>query len=237
MDTELPHILAVDDDDRLRELLRKYLTEKGFMVSTASDAADARNKLATIDFDLIVLDLMMPGESGLELAGDLRRTSAIPILMLTAMAEPDDRITGLEQGADDYLAKPFEPRELLLRINSILRRVRAPAANGAVAQGPALVRLGNVVFDMERNILSRDGTPIRLTDVEESLLRALARHPGAVLDRDELTRRTGAGGGGSEGGRAVDVQVTRLRRKIEPDPKVPRYLQTVRGKGYVLRPD
>ncbi len=228
MDTDLPHILAVDDDDRLRELLRKFLTENGFLVTTAADAADARAKLKTIHFDLMVLDLMMPGESGLELAGDIRRHNAMPILMLTAMGEPEDRIAGLEQGADDYLAKPFEPRELLLRINSILRRVRPPS------DGPSTVQMGDVVFDMEREILLRDGEPIKLTDVEAALLRVLARRPGAVMDRQELTRRTGAGGGG---GRAIDVQVTRLRRKIEPDPKLPRYLQTVRGKGYVLRPD
>jgi two-component system phosphate regulon response regulator OmpR len=220
-----PHVLAVDDDDRLRELLRKYLSENGLLVTTASDAAEARRRLAKLAFDLIVLDLMMPGESGLDFARDLRLGNSVPILMLTAMGEAEDRIAGLEGGADDYLTKPFEPRELLLRIHSILRRVPA------LPREP--VRMGDVVFDPERGDLSRGGTPIRLTDVEASLLKALAESPGSILSREELTEATGATGGG----RAVDVQVTRLRRKIEPDPRLPRYLQTVRGKGYVLRPD
>ncbi len=228
MDADIPHILVVDDDDRLRELLRKFLTEKGFIVATASDAADARAKLKSLAFDLLILDLMMPGESGLDFAVDLRKTSEVPILMLTAMGEPEDRIAGLERGADDYLPKPFEPRELLLRINNIMRRVPPPAME-AVAQ----VRLGDAVFDRDRDELHRNGKRVRLTAVEATLLKALAEQPGTILGRDELIARTGAGGGG----RAVDVQVTRLRRKIERDPKLPRYLQTVRGKGYVLRPD
>jgi two-component system phosphate regulon response regulator OmpR len=227
METDLPHILVVDDDTRLRRLLEKFLSENGFLVVTASDAQDARRKLEGLVFDLIVLDLMMPGESGLSFAQDLRRRSAVPILMLTAMGEAEDRIAGLEAGADDYLPKPFEPRELLLRIHAILRR--APVKEEA----PSVVRLGDVVFDLEHEVLSRAGEPIRLTDVEAALLRALAERPGAVLGRDELISRTGAG----SGGRAVDVQVTRLRRKIEANPRLPRYLQTVRGKGYVLRPD
>ena len=227
MNADNPHILVVDDDDRLRELLRKFLSENGFLVATASDVADARAKLLTLTFDLIVLDLMMPGESGLDFAEDLRRRGTIPTLMLTAMGEPEDRIAGLERGADDYLAKPFEPRELLLRIHNILRRMpRRPEA-------PAGVRLGDVLFDLERGELCRDGNPIRLTAVEAALLKALAERPGTILSREELTLRTGASGGG----RAVDVQVTRLRRKIEPDPRLPRYLRTVRGRGYVLRPD
>ncbi len=225
MDSGLPHILVVDDDGRLRELLRKYLSENGFLVVTASDAADARGKLKNLAFDLIVLDLMMPGETGLDFTKSLRKTSTMPILMLTAMGEPGDRIKGLEKGADDYLAKPFEPRELVLRIHSILRRLpRRPEI-------PSEVRLGRVTFDLARDELRRDGVPVRLTDVEAALLRKLAEKPGSILSRGELSLNTGAGG------RAVDVQVTRLRRKIEPDPKLPRYLQTVRGKGYVLRPD
>ena len=227
MNADIPHVLVVDDDDRLRELLRKYLSENGFLVVTASDAADARAKLTTLAFDLIVLDLMMPGESGLDFAGDLRKESAVPILMLTAMGEPEDRIAGLERGADDYLAKPFEPRELLLRIHSILRRVPKQPDE------PVVVRLGDVLFDPEREELRRDGVPVRLTSIEAALLATLAENPGAILSREELGERTGAAGGG----RAVDVQVTRLRRKIEPDPRLPRYLQTVRGRGYVLRPD
>ncbi len=225
MDSDLPHILVVDDDVRLRELLRKYLSENGFFVVTASDAADARGKLENLAFDLIVLDLMMPGETGLDFTKSFRATSNVPILMLTAMGGPGDRIEGLEKGADDYLAKPFEPRELVLRIHSILRRLpRRPEI-------PPEVRLGRVTFDLARDELRRDGVPVHLTEVEAALLRKLAEKPGSILSREELSLNTGAGR------RAVDVQVTRLRRKIEQDPKLPRYLQTVRGKGYVLWPD
>ena len=211
MNSDLPHILVVDDDNRLRKLLRQFLSENGFWVSTASDAADARERLRGLSFDLLVLDRMMPGESGLDFAADLRKSSLVPILMLTAMSEAEDRIDGLEGGVDDYLTKPFEPRELLLRINSILRRV--PAEPSA----PKEIQLGDVVYHSKREELLRDGAKIRLTDVE----------PGRF---DRAYRASG-------GVRAIDVQVTRLRRKIEPDPKLPIYLQTVRGKGYVLRPD
>ncbi len=227
MNEDNPHILVVDDDDRLRDLLSKFLGENGFLVSVASDAADARTKMQTLTFDLIVLDLMMPGESGLDFAQDLRRRDPVPILMLTAMGETEDRINGLERGADDYLVKPFEPRELLLRLNNIIKR--APVT-GQPAQD---VLMGDVLFRPDRQELSRSGEPLRLTDVEASLLGALARRPGDILSREELIQLTGASGDG----RAIDVQVTRLRRKIEQNPKLPRYLQTVRGKGYVLRPD
>lgn len=227
MNEELPHVLVVDDDNRLRDLLGQYLGENGFLVVTASNAADARAKMKTLAFDILVLDLMMPGESGLDFAEDLRRSSQVPILMLTAMGEPENRIEGFERGADDYLVKPFEPKELLLRLHSILRRLPSPG------EPPANVTMGDVVFSPSRGELSRGGKPIRLTDVEAALLGALAKRSGEVLDREELISLTGAGGGG----RAIDVQVTRLRRKIEQDPKLPRYLQTVRGKGYVLRPD
>lgn len=224
---ESPHILVVDDDARLRKLLARYLAEHGFLVATAENAADARSKLASFTFDLIVLDLMMPGESGLSLAADLRRRSGVPILMLTAMGEPEDRIAGLEKGADDYMVKPFEPRELLLRIGNILRRV--PQASAL----PTVVHLGGMVFDMEREELRRGEQPVKLTSVETALLGALARRAGVALRREELIELTGAAGGD----RAIDVQVTRLRRKIETDPRDPRYLQTVRGRGYVLKPD
>jgi two-component system, OmpR family, phosphate regulon response regulator OmpR len=227
MTQEPSHILVVDDDARLRKLLARYLSEHGFLVASAEDAADARVKLASFAFDLIVLDLMMPGESGLSLAADLRRRSGVPILMLTAMGEPEDRIAGLEKGADDYMVKPFEPRELLLRIGNILRRV--PQANAL----PAEVRMGGMVFDMEREELREGDQPVKLTSVETALLGALARRAGVALSREELIDLTGAAGGD----RAVDVQVTRLRRKIESDPRDPRYLQTVRGRGYVLKPD
>jgi two-component system phosphate regulon response regulator OmpR len=225
--TELPHILVVDDDTRLRELLRKYLTEQGFRVTVAASAAEARAKLASLEFDLIVLDIMMPGESGLELTQSLRKTSDVPILMLTAMGEAEDRIAGLERGADDYLPKPFEPRELSLRIRTILRRA-APVAAAAKE-----LRLGRFHFDVERRILRRDGAEVRLTEAEAALLVALAHSPGTAMSRDELSRQTG----NDVNSRTVDVQVTRLRRKIEADPRFPRYLQTVRGLGYVLRPD
>lgn len=227
VNSESPHILVIDDDPRLRDLLRQFLSNGGFLVVAAGDAAEARQQLASLRFDLIVLDRMMPGEDGLSFALSLRRESRVPILMLTAMGEPEDRIDGLEAGVDDYLAKPFEPRELLLRIHAILRRMPRDALV------PAEVRMGEVLFLPEREQLMRDGTPIRLTDIEAALLKALAARAGEILTREELIHLTGAVGGD----RAVDVQVTRLRRKIEPDPRLPRYLQTVRGRGYVLRPD
>jgi len=223
----LPHILVVDDDDRLRDLLLKYLSENGFLVTGAEDAKAARGKLGMLEFDLLVLDLMMPGESGLDLARDLRRSMDVPILMLTAMNEADDRIRGLEHGADDYLGKPFEPRELLLRINSILRRMPDQPTL------PDEIGLGEVVFRPVRGELIRGAIPVRLTDAEAALLCALAARPGEVFTRDELIAVTDTQGGG----RAVDVQITRLRRKIEANPRQPRYLQTVRGKGYMLIPD
>lgn len=228
MSPDPAHVLVVDDDARLRELLQLYLAESGFRVTAAASAADARIKMESLTFDLIILDVMMPGETGLAFASDLRGRSTVPILMLTAMGEATDRINGLETGVDDYLTKPFEPRELVLRISSILRRVpRAPELE------PVNARLGEAVFDLRREELSRAGEPIPLTDVERRLLRTLAERPGAVFSRAELTRILAPGGGE----RTVDVQVTRLRRKIEPDPRAPRYLQTVRGQGYILRPD
>ena len=221
-----PHILVVDDDTRLRGLLRKYLSDSGFRVTVAADAAEARGQLSSLDFDLIVLDVMMPGESGLSLVESMRPANRVPILLLTAMGEPDDRVKGFEAGADDYLHKPFEPRELVLRIQSILRRVPREAAAPEI-------RLGDFSFDIAREELTQGGSPVRLTTAETELLKVLAQSAGAPLTREELGKRCAIDGGL----RAVDVQVTRLRRKIEPDPKLPRYLQTVRGKGYVLRPD
>lgn len=230
MQADNAHILVVDDDARLRELLQKFLSENDFFVFTATDAADARTKLCSLAFDLIVLDLMMPGESGLEFAADLRKNdNDVPILMLTAMGETDDRIKGLEQGADDYLTKPFEPRELLLRINSILKRVSHVKAAGPLSE----VQMGDACFNVERSELIVRGEPVKLTTVEIGLLKTLSENPGTILSREDLIEQTGA----DAAGRAIDVQVTRLRRKIETNPKVPRYLQTVRGKGYVLMPD
>lgn len=224
---DLPNLLVVDDDGRLRDLLRRFLGENGFVVVTAADAGDARKRLHHFEFDAIVLDLMMPGESGLEFAQDLRQRSDIPILMLTAMAEANDRVNGLEGGADDYLVKPFEPRELLLRIRNILKR------GDRRSEAREDLKLGGFLYCRDRDELLQDGVPVKLTELEVGLLSALAARPGNILSRDDLIARTGTVGGG----RAIDVQVTRLRRKIEPNPRTPRYLQTVRGKGYVLRPD
>lgn len=225
---EQPHILVIDDDTRLRDLLQRYLSEQGFRVTTAVDAADARAKLTSIAFDLLVLDIMMPGETGLQLTETLRRDNAVPILLLTAMNETENRIAGFECGADDYLPKPFEPRELVLRINAILRRVPPP-----MAQPPRKVVFGEFCFDLEREELTRAGSFVRLTTAEASLLKALARRAGQPITRDDLGEESMISGNA----RTVDVQVTRLRRKIEDDPKFPRYLQTVRGTGYVLMPD
>ena len=224
---ELPHILVVDDDNRLRELLRRYLADNGFRVTVASDAAEARHQLGSIVFDLIVMDVMMPGESGLVLTDSLRQKSNVPILMLTAMGETEHRINGLEIGADDYLAKPFEPRELVLRIRTILRRTERTEAT------PPGLQIGPCTFDLLREALFRGEVAVRLTTAEAKLLKALALNPGQVCSRVDLAQACGLEGGD----RSIDVQVTRLRKKIEPDPKMPRYLQTVRGHGYVLRPD
>jgi two-component system phosphate regulon response regulator OmpR len=234
MREETPHILVVDDDTRLRGLLRKYLMDQGFRVTIAANAQDARRQLVALDFDLVVLDRMMPGEDGLSLARSLRSERDIPILMLTAMAEIGARIDGLEAGVDDYLPKPFEPRELLLRIRTILRRVSAPAQGAAVpATEEKPIRLGEFEFLADREILTGAAGPIRLTSAEASLLRVLAKNAGQILSRDDLSRMCDINGAE----RTIDVQVTRLRRKIEPDPRLPRYLQTIRGRGYVLRPD
>jgi two-component system phosphate regulon response regulator OmpR len=232
MIVDAQHILVVDDDTRLRELLRRYLTDNGFTVSVARDAAEARRLLAGLAFDLMVVDVMMPGENGFAFTASLRETSTVPILLLTARGETEDRIEGLEAGADDYLVKPFEPRELLLRISTILRRMSQPPEAEPEPRTGA-VRLGLCVFDIERGELTRDGEPVRLTSQEESLLRALAQNAGGTLSRETLIRESRVG----SNERAVDVQVTRLRRKIETNPRMPRYLQTVRGEGYVLRPD
>ena len=229
---EPPHILVVDDDRRLRDLLQRYLSENGFRVTAASDAATARAKLSSLAFDLIVLDVMMPGESGLDFTSDLRKTNSVPILLLTAMGEAEDRIRGFERGADDYLPKPFEPRELVLRIRTILHRVRQTPATPPPA-GQQVVRLGIVNYYPGREELRHGEMRIRLTAGEASLLKALADRVGEPLSREELMQRSTD----CSNTRSVDVQVTRLRRKIETDPKSPRYLQTVRGRGYMLRPD
>ena len=220
------HLLVVDDDDRIRDLLKQYLSRAGFRVTTAADAAAARKLLEMLDFDLLILDVMMPGEDGLSLTRWVRKRGATPVLILTARGLADERIEGLSQGADDYLPKPFEPQELLLRAEAILRRTgpRTPA--------PRRIKLGDFDFDLERAELTRQGAPVRLTESEGQLLKLLAQNAHAPVDRLDLARDTA-----DSTGRAVDVQVTRLRRKIETDPRNPRYLQTVRGVGYMLSPD
>lgn len=231
--TEIAHVLVVDDDARIRALLQKFLARNGFMVTTARDAAHARRLLEGLDFDILVLDVMMPGETGLELTAALRETLSTPILLLTAQSEADDRIRGLEAGADDYLAKPFEPRELLLRINAILRRVPKPAPR---SEPPRTLHLGEVRYDVNRGELWRGREMIRLTATEAMLMRIFAARAHEPVTRSELVEDLG-GGLAEAQERAVDVQITRLRRKIETDPRAPRYLQTVRGAGYMLAPD
>lgn len=221
---DAPHILVVDDDKRIRNLLGKYLLENGYRVTLAGDAKIARSSMHGLAFDMLILDVMMPGESGLELAKALRADSDIPILMLTARADPDDRISGLELGVDDYVPKPFEPRELLLRINNILRRQSPPD------EPPKEIRMGKFVFHITRGELRCGDDTIKITERERDLLRQFSQSPGTPIQRHEL-----AGSGGGE--RAVDVQINRLRRKIEADPSNPVYLQTVRGKGYILHAD
>ncbi len=223
------HLLIVDDDDRIRELLKEFLAREGYRVTGAAHAAAARRLMELIEFDLVILDVMMPGESGLDLTTWVRnkaQLSRTPVMLLTARGEPNDRIEGLSRGADDYMSKPFEPRELALRVDAILRRT------GTKPVAPREIRLGSAMFDMERLELTRDGAPMRLTEAEAQLLKTLALNAHAPVERIDLSPDTA-----DITGRAVDVQVTRLRRKLEADPKNPRYLQTVRGVGYMLAPD
>jgi two-component system phosphate regulon response regulator OmpR len=221
---EAPHILVVDDDARLRQLLHRYLVQNSYYVTTAAEAGEAKAKLKNLAFDLVVLDIMMPGQDGLSLTEELRRDSEVPILLLTARGAPEDRIAGLEAGADDYLPKPFEPRELLLRIATILRRVQAVRTDD-------VLRFGPFTFNRRTGELKRDDEVIHLTTGEIALLQALAAKPGRALSRAEL----GDQGVVAGSDRAVDVQMARLRRKIEDDPRQPRYILTMRGSGYVLR--
>ncbi|MCB2120410.1 MAG: response regulator [Rhodobacteraceae bacterium] len=229
------HLLIVDDDERIRGLLQKFLARHGFWVTAARDGAHARRLLAGLEFDLIVMDVMMPGEDGVSLTRDLRTSMDTPILLLTAKGETADRIAGLEAGADDYLTKPFEPRELLLRINAILRRAPAPSL---ADNAPKVLHLGTVRYDIDRGEMWKGEAPVRLTATEAALMRIFAAQPGEPISRAKLVEDLGRGGpdGGAQE-RAVDVQITRLRRKFEVDPKQPRYLQTVRGAGYMLAPE
>jgi len=221
---DAPHLLVVDDDRRIRDLLSRFLAGEGFRVTTADNAADARAKLAGLSFDLIILDVMMPGETGFEFAKSLRGTSSVPILMLTARDAAESRIEGLSLGADDYLSKPFEPRELSLRIANILKRAKPPSAPPVES-----VRFGPFVYHLARGELRHGDEVIRLTDREREMLRILAATPGETVSRMAL-----AGNGDQVSERAVDVQVNRLRRKIEKNPANPLFVQTVRGIGYRL---
>ena len=221
---DAPHLLVVDDDTRIRTLLREFLTSNGFRVTVANTADEARRKLEGLDFDLIVLDVMMPGESGVELTRSLREEKDVPILMLTALSETDSRITGLEAGADDYLPKPFDPRELILRVNNILRR-GGPSSTPKLEQ----VVFGPYTFQIARRELKRGGEALKLTDREQEILAIFAARAGETIPRHELV-----GDDSEVGERTIDVQINRLRRKIERDPSNPVWLQTVRGIGYRL---
>ncbi len=222
---EAHHVLVIDDDVRICDLVSRYLQESGFVVLAAHNALEARKMMQHFEFDALVLDVMMPGESGLELTKSLREELDIPILLLTALGEVDDKIEGLEVGADDYLPKPFEPKELVARLNALLRR------SGVRHQAQQFFQIGRWRFDPDVGELTDGSDQQSLTDVEVSLLKALAKKPGQAMSREELSNICGF----DAGERTIDVQVTRLRRKIEENTKTPRYLQTVRGKGYLLR--
>ncbi|MBN8911681.1 MAG: response regulator transcription factor [Rhizobiales bacterium] len=228
---DAPHVLIVDDDLKIRDLLARYLYSQGFRVTTAGDAEMAQASLRGLDFDIVLLDVMMPGISGLELAREIKRHRDIPICMLTARAEPEQRIEGLEAGVDDYVPKPFEPRELLLRLRNILRRGQTVQNGSAPAQADE-VRMGTLVFHIARGELRRNNETIKLTERERDLLRQFAQKPGVPIQRHDLATEDTTGND-----RAIDVQINRLRRKIETDPSNPVYLQTVRGKGYILYTD
>ncbi len=228
-----PHLLIIDDDERIRTLLQKFLMRNGFLVTSARDAAHARRVLEGLDFDMIICDVMMPGEDGISLTRSLREERDTPILLLTAKGETGDRITGLEAGADDYLAKPFEPKELLLRINAILRRVPEPEPEDVK---PKVLNLGPIRYDVERGEMWQGDDLIRLTATESLLMKIFSAQVGEALSRSKLVEDLGRDRGQAQE-RAVDVQITRLRRKIESNPKLPRYLQTVRGAGYMLTVD
>lgn len=219
-----PHVLVVDDDARIRDLLMRYLGQHGFVVAAAEDAKEARAMLERFIFDVLVVDIMMPGETGVEFTRNFTASKKVPVLLLTAMGEGADRIAGLEAGADDYLVKPFEPKELVLRLNAILRRTVKPSV-------PSAFKIGNWMYDPESNNLSDGKKTISLTSAEVTLVEVLASYKGEVVDRETLALKCGV----DPAGRTIDVQITRLRRKIEEDTANPKYLRTVRGKGYMLR--
>lgn len=229
MDKNKFHILVVDDDTRLRNLLRRFLQEQNFATSVAKDAAEARMFIDEYKFDLLIVDVMMPNESGIEFLTALRKENNVPVIMLTAMGEPDDRISGLEAGADDYLPKPFEPKELVLRIKNILKRTPQNTENKDMP-----LNLGLCLYDaVKKELTNKQGEIIHITPVEQMLLSVLSQKPGQIFTREKLAEILGAG----QSPRSIDVQITRLRKKIEKDSKNPRYLQTIRGKGYMLLPE
>ncbi len=223
---EKKHILVVDDDDRIRELIKEYLDNNNFYTTTAKDAEDAKNKIKLIKFDLIILDIMMPGQNGLDLAKKIKYSSDQPIILLTAMGESSDRISGLETGADDYLPKPFEPKELLLRIKNILKRIKKNNNFNPI------LRFGNIKVNLEKMLISSKKGEVKINSAEKSLLEKMVLSVGQIFQREEISKIVNL-----SKERAVDVMITRLRQKIEPDPKNPKYLQTVRGNGYVLWTD
>tara|TARA_B100000579_G_C22776258_1_gene826716 strand:- start:388 stop:1062 length:675 start_codon:yes stop_codon:yes gene_type:complete len=216
------HILVVDDDDRIRDLVKQYLQEKKFLITTAKNAYDAKSKINIIKFDILVLDIMMPGESGLSLTKDLKKNNPIPIILLTAKGESQDRIQGLELGADDYLAKPFEPKELLLRINNILNKIQKPILENEIYIGETLVNLKKLFININNKVL-------KINPQEKKILEKMLEYPGKVFSRNDIGKIIGI-----SKERTIDVLITRLRQKIESNPKNPKYLQTIRGSGYVL---
>ena len=216
------HILVVDDDDRIRDLVKQYLEEKQFLVTTAKDSEDAKNKMEIIKFDILILDIMMPGESGLSLTREMRQKNSTPIILLTAKGETKDRIHGLELGADDYLGKPFEPKELLLRINNILNKVRKSIL-------PENIQIGNIVINLEKLNIKIKNKIIKINPQEKKILQNMLSEPGKIFSRDDIGKIINI-----SKERSIDVMITRLRQKIESNPKNPKYLQTVRGSGYVL---
>ena len=222
MDKYLAHILVVDDDDRIRELVKQYLLENKYLITTAKDAFDAKNKIEIIKFDLIVLDIMMPKKSGLELTSEIKKEIDLPIILLTAKGETSERVTGLEFGADDYLSKPFEPKELLLRIKNILNKTLQKNNINKIS-------IGNSNLDLSKLTINRDGKKYKINNTEKLILEKMIRSSGKVFSREEMSKLINI-----NKERSVDVIITRLRQKIETDSKNPQYLQTIRGSGYVL---
>ena len=222
MNKDFFHILVVDDDDRIRDLVKQYLEENKFLVTTAKDAEDAKEKLKIIKFDILILDIMMPGESGLTLTREIKKKGPIPIILLTAKGEVKDRITGLEFGADDYLGKPFEPKELLLRIKNILNKTQKPIL-------PEEIYVGNVIINLKKLSIKANNKTIKINPQEKRVLGKMLEFPGKVFSRDDIKKIVNI-----NKERTIDVMITRLRQKIESNPKNPKYLQTIRGSGYVL---